>query len=183
MGIGSAMADETIINDMVSKAVDQTVAEISEKEDYDLVMLWCWVSVGPEESRHACILLCFMAMPFVRPNERGAVGDRATMGLGSAMADETIVNGVVSEAVDQTVAKISGKEDYDLVMLWCWVSVGPEESRHACILLCFMAMPFVVSAYEQLDWSDFVLSVQEGVFIPGTPSSSFSISCKKIRTS
>ncbi|KAA8532375.1 hypothetical protein F0562_032370 [Nyssa sinensis] len=88
------------------------------------------------------------------------------MGLGSAMADETIVNGVVSEALDQTVAKISGKEDYDLVMLWCWVSVGPEESRHACILLCFMAMPFVVSAYEQLDWSDFVLSVQEGVFIP-----------------
>ncbi|KAA8517304.1 hypothetical protein F0562_017597 [Nyssa sinensis] len=64
------------------------------------------------------------------------------------MVDETIVNDVVSEAVDQTVAEISGKEDYNLVMLWCWVSIGPEESRHACILLCFMAMPFVISVYN-----------------------------------
>ncbi|KAA8538351.1 hypothetical protein F0562_027826 [Nyssa sinensis] len=56
-----------------------------------------------------------------KPRNPDHEGDGATMGLGSAMADETIVNGVVLEAVDQTVAEISRKEDYDLVMLWCWV--------------------------------------------------------------
>ncbi|KAA8549748.1 hypothetical protein F0562_001234 [Nyssa sinensis] len=36
------------------------------------------------------------------------------MGLGSAMTDETIANGVASEAVDRTVAEITGKEDFDV---------------------------------------------------------------------
>ncbi|KAA8537224.1 hypothetical protein F0562_029702 [Nyssa sinensis] len=40
------------------------------------------------------------------------------MGFESATVDETIVNGVVLEAVDQTVAEVFGREDYDLVMLW-----------------------------------------------------------------
>ncbi|KAA8541077.1 hypothetical protein F0562_025040 [Nyssa sinensis] len=51
-----------------------------------------------------------------RPKERETVGDGSMMGMGSAMADETTVNGVVLEAVDQVVVEISRKEDYDLVM-------------------------------------------------------------------
>ncbi|KAA8525518.1 hypothetical protein F0562_007373 [Nyssa sinensis] len=46
------------------------------------------------------------------------------------MTDEMIVNGVVSEAVDQTVAEISGKEDYDLVVALVAPNLLPAKSLY-----------------------------------------------------
>ncbi|KAA8517323.1 hypothetical protein F0562_017628 [Nyssa sinensis] len=53
-------------------------------------------------------------------------------------------------SVDQMVVEIYRKEDFDLVMLWCWVPVWAEDSRYAYILLCFMAMLFMVNVYVVL---------------------------------
>ncbi|KAA8517429.1 hypothetical protein F0562_017722 [Nyssa sinensis] len=45
------------------------------------------------------------------------------------MVGETVANGVASEAVDQTVAEIFGKEDLILAMSWCWKNDGGRWSN------------------------------------------------------